>query len=156
MAEEHQEHNETLSEMDEYYRRTRRRIIPRPTTPLGRLGCGAALVIWFSILLLPFAMFWLASGRTITIPHGNVPEASEHPLFEVRLIMEIENRGLQVKRSQIVPDDEQRVCVQSNVNYLLWESEEGELTALYCECYERESAEDDWVYMGIREGACNE
>jgi len=142
------------SEMDEYYRRTRRTVIPRPTTPLGRLGCGAALVVWFAVLLLPFAMFWLGSGRTITIPQGNIPDASDHPRLELRLIMDADNRGLQIKRAGVAERGDEALCIQESVSYLLWESDTNSDNALYCQCYERDSADADWSLSGTTDGAC--
>jgi len=133
------------SEMEEYYRRTRRTIIPRPTTPLGRLGCGAALVVWFTILLLPFAMF---------IPQGGIPDASDHPRLEVRLIMDADNRGLQIKRAGVAQRDDESLCIQESVSYLLWETDEENANVVYCQCYQRESADAAWALSGTTDGVC--
>jgi hypothetical protein len=144
------------SEMDEYYRRTRRTIIPRPTTPLAKVGCGAALVVWFAILLLPLAMFWLGSGRTITIPRGGIPDASDHPRLELRLIMDADNRGLQVKRAGVAQQNAELICIQESVTYLLWQSDENSENALYCQCYERESINAQWSLRGTTDGVCED
>ena len=68
------------TDMDEYYERSRRPLITQPKTPLGRIGCGALLVVWFFLLTLPFFMLWLGSGRVIQIGRGgDVPNAIQHP-----------------------------------------------------------------------------
>jgi len=150
------EESATSAEMEEYYRQSRRPLIPRPTGPLGRLGCGAALVIWFAILLLPFAMFWLGSGRTITIPQGNIPDAKDHPHLELRLIMDADNRGLQIKRGGVAERSDEQLCIEESVIYLLWQSEGNTDNALYCQCYERQSAEAQWALTGTTNGTCEE
>lgn len=150
------EESTTSAEMEEYYRQSRRPLIPRPTSPLGRFGCGVALVIWFGILLLPFAMFWLGSGRTITIPQGNIPDASDHPVFEMRLIMDADNRGVQIKQSGVAERSDEQLCIEERVSYLLWQSEDNSENALYCQCYERETTESAWMLSATTNGTCEE
>ncbi|MCA9913863.1 MAG: hypothetical protein KC496_10965 [Anaerolineae bacterium] len=150
------EESTTSAEMEEYYRQSRRPLIPRPTTPLARFGCGVVLVIWFAILLMPFAMFWLGSGRTITIPQGNIPDASDHPYLEVRLVMDADNRGLQIKQAGVAERRDEQLCIEERVTYLLWQSEENSGNALYCQCYERENAEAEWALSGTTDGRCED
>lgn len=119
-----------------------------------RLGCGILLVIWFAILLIPGAMFWLASGRQIQIPQADVPDPHQHPLFQVNLIMDAQNRGLQFTQTSIHKIDDLNLCVQGNVNYLLWQSDDTATPATYCQCYERSSSESDWVFTTQSTGAC--
>jgi hypothetical protein len=138
-----------------YYERTRAQVIPRPEGWLGRFGCGVLLVVWFAVMLLPCALIGLAFNGEITIPHGNVPEPAEHPLFQVRLIMEIENRGLQFTRTGIHPESDTAVCVQSTVTYLLWQQEDDQETSVvYCDCYERPDSQTAWVFTDRNSGAC--
>lgn len=129
-----------------------------PSSPLSllrRLGCGLMLVIWFGILSIPGAMFWLATGGDIRIPHGNIPDSEQHPLFQVNLIMDTDNRGLQFSRTSIQNIDDLSLCVQGNVSYLLWESDGTATPATYCQCYERANSEADWVFTTQALEACN-
>lgn len=147
---------QSLSEMDEYYARTRRSLF-RPTTLRGKIGCGVLLVLWFVLLLLPCAMFWLATGHTFTIAHGgDVPEAEQHPRFEIRLIMETDNRGLQLFSSHVVRNGDNLLCVQADVNYILWQSSEDTPAVVYCDCYERSDTESMWLFVGTTNSTCGQ
>lgn len=141
-------------ELADYYENSRKPLFRIPKHPLGRLGCGVLLVFWFLILLLPCAMIYLATGGIITIPNGAIPEPEQHPRFEVQLIMEIENRGLKLSRSSIASESETALCINSSVNYLLWQSDSSASNSQYCQCYERTSAEADWVYTEQYDGQC--
>ncbi|MCU0511896.1 MAG: hypothetical protein MUE40_04920 [Anaerolineae bacterium] len=133
---------------------------PRPpvlTIPLslpGRIGCGLALVLWFTLLSLPCAMFWLASGNELRLAHGSVPDAYDHPLLEVGLIMTTDNRGLKFKTSVILPAGDAAVCVQTDLRYLLWYTREDDPTTVFCNCYTRDTAAAAWQNTGSRAGAC--
>jgi hypothetical protein len=132
----------------------RQPILTIPTSRAGKVGCAIALVIWFFLLSLPCAMFWFASGNEIQIPHGSVPEAYDHPLLEIGLIMNAENRGIKFKSSQIFSQGENAVCVQTNLNYLLWYTEEGNPTTSFCDCYKLSSTTGNWTNTGTTEGDC--
>lgn len=109
-----------------------------------RIGCGVMLVLWFSALSLPFAMFWLGMGQSITIPRVGSPVA-DYPLLEIRLIMEIENRGLQIKRTNTFDQTDSRICYQTVMNYALWQADDsGDPTTSYCECYGYDAAGEQW------------
>jgi hypothetical protein len=150
MSEEQQ-----MSEMDAYYARTRRPLLPRPTTRRGKIGCGVLLAIWFLLLLLPFAMFWLATGHNFTIPRTNIPEAELHPRFQVHLIMDKDNRGLQFLSTQVFRNSPNELCVQGHVNYLLWESEDDDNATVYCECYKRNDPDAEWVFIETMNSTCH-
>jgi len=143
-----------MSEMDEYYERTRRPLFKRPQTPLGKLGCNLLIVGWFLVLLLPITMVWLAFGNTITIPRNNIPEAELHPRLQIQLIMSVENRGLQISRSNVQRTDETNLCVENQRSYLLWEDDGSALPATYCQCYQRADAQSEWVFTRQIENTC--
>lgn len=123
---------------------------------IRRIGSALMLVLWFAILLLPCGMFWLGTGGSISIPHSNIPEPEQHPLFQIDLIMDTNNRGLQFTQTSIINIDEQNLCVQGNVNYLLWESDNTDTSVTYCQCYERADLESDWVFITQTVQACNQ
>lgn len=135
-------------------RSPRQPLLTIPDSRLGKLGCGCALVIWFTILSLPCALFWFASGNEIRIPHSNAPDAYDHPLLEIGLIMTTENRGLKFKTSTIHSTGDNTVCVQTRLSYLLWETREADPSTAYCDCYERASSESAWTSTGTTGTTC--
>lgn len=143
-----------MSEMDEYYERTRKPLFTVPDSLLGRAGCGVLVIVWFFVMLLPIAMLWLAFGNTIAIPQPNVPEPEQHPRLAIQLIMEIDNRGLKFTRSAVATADDTALCLESNINYALWQSDASAAPAIYCQCYTRPSTDADWQYERQLESAC--
>jgi len=139
----------------DYYERTRKPVLPVPTTRRGRLTMGVLVLFWFAILLLPCAFFALAINGDITFQHRSVPEPESHPFFQANLIMDVDNRGLQFTRSVIYPETESNTCVQTHINYLLWEtSDEGDLSVVYCDCYERADTESIWQLAQTETALC--
>lgn len=133
---------------------SRRPILTIPTTRAGKVAFGIALVLWFMLLSLPCAMFWFASGNEISIPHGSVPDAYDHPLLELGLIMTAENRGLKIKTSSIMSRGDNAVCVQTSLNYILWYSQESNPSTTLCDCYGRISTDKSWSSTTSTAGQC--
>lgn len=144
-----------MTEMDEYYERTRKPLFAMPTSRAGRFGYGIILAIWFLLLLTPCAMLWLATGNTLSIPRSNIPEPELHPALEVQLIMEIDNRGLKFTTTGLTQSDDLNLCIQNNINYLLWESDRDSTPASYCQCYQRQDNQSDWEFTQQLESVCN-
>lgn len=118
-----------------------------PTSRVGKLGCGIALILWFSFLLLPCAMFSLATAGEITLSQQGVPEPASQPLMQIKLIMEPDERGLQFTRSFVAVSDDAQLCVQTNVNYVLWQTEtEGDQSVVYCDCYASSEENAAWTF----------
>jgi hypothetical protein len=147
--------NQQNTEMDEYYRRTRQPLFRTPSTRPGKIGCGLLVVLWFCVLTIPFVMFWLASGQSITIPRGGIPEAEQHPRWQMSLIMDADNRGFQFTNTSIERNESTNLCVETHVNYLLWVSEEEQNAVAFCDCYERSDSEADWVFVETLNTTCN-
>lgn len=139
-----------------YYERTRRSIIKVPQSRIGRIGCGIALIGWFALLLMPCALFYMASAGQITLHHANIPEPDSHPLVQVQLVMEPRNRGFSVTSSQPISTSDNAMCVQTEVRYLLWQSEaDRSQNVTFCDCYERSSTEAEWSFTERVEGTCS-
>lgn len=120
---------------------------------LWRGGCAVLLFGWVVLLSIPTFMFILATQGEIAVWHGDrVPSSSEHPLLKITLLMEMETRGLNITTSNIGSDGDGEVCVQTHVNYLLWEGE-GEF-ASYCDCYQRADVESQWALSRTFSGSC--
>jgi hypothetical protein len=105
---------------------------PRRTNPLRRIGCILALVFWFALLLLPCFLIILATQNEIVISQGSLPNQE----IRVMLIMEVEERGVMLSSTSTQSDAENNaICLQTNVSYLLWQGS-AEPSA-YCECYQQ-------------------
>lgn len=133
----------------------RQPIIPAPTTTRGKIGCAFGLILWFTVMMTPCVLFWFGFGNEVIIPHANVPYAHEHPLFKLGLLMTADYRGLSVTNSSIFADHDNAVCVQTNVNFLLWENRNRDNPAtIYCDCYERANPETSWQLIRTDSGEC--
>lgn len=113
--------------------------VPRRAGPLRRLGCGLALLLWLGVLLLPCLFFTLATQEQITVRTGSLPEQ------ELRLWvqMDADNRGMVVSNGSVTRQTDTLLCIETTVNYLLWQGEE--VPSQYCTCYERANAAGDWM-----------
>ncbi len=117
-------------------------VVQKKPSLLRQMGCGFMLVIWFVMLLLPFAMIVLAVEGQIRIGHsGDIPDRHEHPLLQIDLLTEIDYRGLQITRTS-VNEKSGEICLETRVSYILWQGT-GE-PATYCDCYERDATESVW------------
>ncbi len=126
---------------------------PRKRSPLRRLGCGVLVAGWFLILLLPIFMFVLAVQGDITIQRfDDVPDPQEHPLLQVRLVMETDYRGFGITNTSVPTSTDTNLCVQTNVRFVLWQGE-GE-PATFCDCYTRGDTESVWELSSTIMGAC--
>ncbi len=122
---------------------------------LRRLGCGLILALWFLLLLTPCALFYLAANGEIRLYHADIPQPHSHPLLLISLINEMDNRGLQFLRSTTVGEfDDTAVCVETAVNYLLWESSSGNQDVTYCDCYTRADAASAWTLIETHLSPC--
>lgn len=107
-----------------------------------RPGCLIGVTIWFFVMLIPLFFFILAVEGDITLRHrGDIPDKYEHPLFQISLIMEIDYRGFGLTSSAIHKTDNDNICIETNVRYILWQGE-GE-PATFCDCYTR-TQDEPW------------
>ena len=121
-----------------------------------RLGCGLALLFWFSALLAPCALFYLAANGEIRLQHRDIPQPHAHPLLLISLVSEAEDRGLRIESSWIADAaaDEETLCVETAVRFLLWEHRGGNQNVSFCDCYMRQDAEADWEFATTAGGVC--
>ena len=125
--------------------------------PILRLGCGALIGCWFILLMLPCALFYLAANGEIRFWHRDVPQPHSHPLLLISLISAADSRGLRIENSSVVDSggDETSLCVQTDVRFVLWESDEGgDQDVSYCDCYQRADAAGDWQLDRTFGGGC--
>lgn len=116
-------------------------------------GCVLGLIIWFFVMLLPLFFFILAVEGDITLQHGgDVPDKHEHPLLQIRLIMEIDYRGFGITNSTIQRDGENDICVETNVRYILWQGQGDPAT--FCDCYTRTEPDEAWTLTGTTMTGC--
>jgi ABC-type Fe3+ transport system permease subunit len=114
----------------------------RRSRPLRRVGCAMLLVIWLLALLLPCFLIVLATQQEIIIAQGELPGQE----FRVRLIMDIDQRGIGLWTTRTVDGAAGDICLITTVGYILWEGE-GE-PAEYCVCYTRTVSESAWQPSG--------
>lgn len=143
-----------MTEMQDYYERTRRPLLVTPKSRLGKLGCGVALILWFMVLLLPCAFFVLATSGSIRIGHGDIPAPESHPRLEISLIMAPEQRGLQITRSVLTAGTATDQCIETYVSYALWQTDGSAASAVYCDCYERAATDAPWTLASTVYDAC--
>lgn len=123
--------------------------------PIKRFGCGVLLVIWFTLLLTPCGLFYLAGNGEIRIWHNDIPEPEVHPRLLLELVTEIDYRGLQLTRSFPVSSaSDNSVCVQTDVSFFLWQSIEDDLDSSYCDCYERTDLDSTWQLSDTSTSIC--
>ena len=130
---------------------------PRPRRSTARqLGCGFALLFWFTLLLTPCALFYLAANGEIRLEHRAIPQPYAHPLLLVSLVSEAENRGLRLETSWIAdaPPFAGMVCVETAVRFLLWHYSGGNQNVSFCDCYTRQEAETNWELVTTYGDGC--
>ena len=118
-------------------------------SPLRRLGCIIALVIWFAVLLSPCFLIVLATQQEIVVSTGSAPGQQTR----LWLISEIDARGLALSSASVREQDESAICVQTDVRFFLWAGTAAPVS--YCECYERDSA-GNFSFTTGNEGVCTE
>lgn len=130
---------------------------PRPRRGMARrLGCGLALLFWFTALLTPCALFYLATNGEIRLEHRTMPQPHAHPLLLLSLVSEAEDRGLRIETSWIAgsQSDENMLCVETAVRFLLWEYSGGNQNVSFCDCYRRRGAEANWEFFTTYGDVC--
>ncbi|RMG78842.1 MAG: hypothetical protein D6712_20660 [Chloroflexi bacterium] len=122
-----------------------------PRNPFARLGCILLLILWFALLSTPCIIgFLVIQGQgEIRIPQGDAPEQ----MLRVWFISEASQRGIGISSANAFYADENAVCVETTVSYVLWYGE-GE-PATYCECYTRNTPTDSWALIQTNTGTCD-
>ncbi len=133
--------------------------MPQPAkkrSPAARLGCGLALALWFTLLLAPCGLFYLAANGEIRLRHADIPQPHEHPRLLISLISEARQRGLRIENSYLVAEAGAagETCVQTNARFLLWESSGDIQDARYCDCYQQRAAAASWQLTQTFPGDC--
>jgi hypothetical protein len=123
---------------------------------LSRLGCSFLLIIWFAVLLTPCTLIYLASNGEIRFSHSDIPDSYDHPRLSIELVTEVKSRGLRVVNSSVVDNDlnDNLMCVQTNVRFLLWQTNEDNQDVSFCDCYERDNVDSEWIFTGSTPDVC--
>lgn len=120
--------------------------IRRPRSLPGRMGCYAALVLWFTLILSPCLCLALAAQGQISVQLGDVPGQT----LRIWLLNEARERGIGISRPLTQVNNDQ-TCIQTEVSFVLWMGE-GKATH-YCECYTRQ--ETEWILSSTSGDACS-
>ena len=134
--------------------RPRGPVLPMPRTRRGKIFFALGLIIWFTLLMAPCGLFWMASGGEIILHHANIPEPVSHPLLQINSISESDYRGVRIVTSFVSSQTETNMCVQTQANYLLWHSRGENPNTTFCDCYAREN--DSWSFTATTSGACDQ
>lgn len=130
--------------------------IEKTRRTLRRLGCGLLLVIWFALLMTPCGLFFLAANGEIRLYHADIPRPHEHPRLLISLISEATFRGLRIDSSTVSrgTTENNDVCIDTKVRFLLWEASGGDHNTSYCDCYYRADSDANWELNETYSGAC--
>ena len=120
---------------------------PKPRSPIRRLGCGIALVLWIILLIFPCLAIALISQGEITMQVGSIPGQS----LRVWLIQDANERGLGIARPSVQSDKGGNVCLQTDTSFLLWMGKGA--SSSFCECYAHDG--DNWKSVSSTQGSCN-
>lgn len=135
-------------------RETRQPIIPAPETTREKIIFAIGLTLWFMLLSTPCAMVWLASGGEVYISQ-DVPDKLDHPRLQMQLISDADYTGFRVTRSWIASESENNLCLETHNSYALWNNRTDEdPSVVFCDCYERESVDDRWLFTTSETEAC--
>lgn len=115
--------------------------------PLRRPGCVIGIILWFLLLLSPCLCIMLASRGEVTIDTGSAPEQQ----LRVWMIQEARQRGLGISNGRVVLQDDNNVCVRTDVSFLLWEGEAESIS--FCECYSQ--TDGAWQRSNASENVCD-
>ena len=113
------------------------------------MGCTIAVLIWFLILLIPCFLINLAVQQEITISTGDAPGQ----MTRLWLISEADQRGLGLSTASVHQTDPNDLCVQTNVRFILWMGHSD--PTLYCDCYQRASADVSWSMTTTTPSECS-
>ena len=125
---------------------TQEKIANPHRSPLARAGCIIALIIWFTVLLAPCFMIALAIRGEISLTTGSAPEQR----IRVWLIQEADQTGIGISNAG-VQEIEDNICVQTDVNFVLWRGEAQPVQ--YCECYVQTA--DEFQAVSVTQAACS-
>ena len=130
---------------------SRKKSLPR------RLGCWLLVAVWFLFLSTPCGLFYLAANGEIRFEHNQIPDPHAHPRLLISLISERADRGLRIERSTIAfIEDSARLCVETAVTFLLWQSSAGNQNVVFCDCYWRADADSAWQLASTFGAACQD
>lgn len=121
----------------------------RREVALRRALFYGGVVLWVVILLVPLSVMVLAIVGEYRF---NLPGNAPHREMRVWMVMEKDERGIAYSRPFVAAREAERIDVQTNVRYLLWEGDEE--TVSYCQTYTRQTSTEPWALAGSSEGAC--
>jgi hypothetical protein len=123
--------------------------VPQRRSWRRRLGCGAVLVLWFTVLLTPCLCIVLASQEEILIHLSDIPANT----LRIWLVNEAHERGIGIAIPSLgATNSANLICVHTNVNFVFWEGE-GKPTN-YCECYSQPQQGGQWELSSSSDGEC--
>jgi hypothetical protein len=123
------------------------RLVSRLPRPVRRFGCGALLVLWFTLLTTPCFVIVLAIQGEIALAYSDIPEDQ----FRIWLVQQIRERGVAISNSRRV-DVEGGVCTIIDTRFFLWQGRAE--PAHQCSCYSKEEGQTFWRSFAEGDEAC--
>jgi hypothetical protein len=121
---------------------------PARKSILRRPGCVIALVIWFVLLLtIPYFIFTMVTSGEISLTTGGAPDQRAR----LWLISNPRERGFGFSNTWVASEGENRLCMQTDVQYWLWQGSQA--PSVYCECYTGGAAA--WSFTSATQAACS-
>lgn len=119
----------------------------RKWSPLRRVLTALFVIVWFPLLLTPCFLLTLASQGELSLTIGGLPGQE----LRLWLIMDADQRGVGISSPIVSTGAEDRVCLQTNINFVLWQGSQESIQ--YCECFEQRN--DAWISMTTETMPCS-
>lgn len=116
-----------------------------------RFGCGAFLIVWFVLIMLPCPIFVLAIQREVTVKWSDIPQDE----LRIWLIQQPKLRGVAWSNARRVTVENvssalaptgKATCTIIDSSFFLWEGKAD--AAHQCSCY----VQQDQTWRSIAEG----
>jgi hypothetical protein len=113
---------------------------------LRRIGCGALIVLWFVVLMLPCLAVVLATQHEIVLTHSDIPDDN----FRIWLIQDAKQRGIAISNSTRVDGADGAICTVTDSKFLMWQGQAD--PSHYCSCYAHQ--DNNWSSIAEGDDAC--
>lgn len=107
-------------------------------------GCLLAIAVGLVGVALVFVFGRLLTAGELRLGRSEVTSP------RLWLVREEENRGLGWSIARTTDEDQEKLCVQTNVGFLLWRSDGSQQSLRYCDCYRVLNGQVDYL------GSCSD
>lgn len=119
-----------------------------PLKFIRRMGCGAALLAWFALMLSPCIVITVLVEGEFVISLSDVPN-HQLRMFDVDTD---DTRGFGFSQGSIESETDDEVCVITRVRYIMWRGSNEPVN--FCQCYQK--INDRWFGGPVLDQQCDE